>query len=112
MVYITDNELSPPGETRTTFDEFTAFCDQTDILIHDAQYLEEDMPDKHGWGHSLVSQACELAIAAKVKHLVLYHHDPERTDKQIDAIEADAKAVLDKHGIKCTAAYEGLELTL
>ena len=81
-------------------------------LVHDAQYIEEDMPAKHGWGHSLVSQVCDLAIASKVKHLILYHHDHERTDKEVDAIEAEAKARLDKHGIECTAAYEGLELNI
>ena len=112
VIYLTDNELDPPGGKKTGFDEFVRFCDQADILIHDAQYIEEDMPAKRGWGHSLVSQACDLAIAAKVKHLVLFHHDHERTDDQIDAIQADAKALLGKHGIECTAAYEGLELKL
>lgn len=112
LIYITDNELDPPSGKKTGFDEFVKFCDQADILIHDAQYIEKDMPNKHGWGHSLASQACELAIAAKVKHLVLFHHDHERTDNQIDTIQADAKVMLGKHGIECTAAYEGLELTL
>lgn len=112
LIYITDNELYPPSGKRTGFDEFVKFCDQADILIHDAQYIEEDMPAKHGWGHSLASQTCELAIAAKVKHLVLFHHNHERTDDQIDVILAEAKALLDKHGIECTAAYEGLELKL
>ena len=112
LYYITDNELYPPTGQNTGFDEFVKFCKGADILIHDAQYIEEDMPAKHGWGHSLVSHSCELAIAARVKHLVLFHHDQERTDDQIDAIETEAKALLGKHGIECTAAYEGLELTL
>lgn len=112
LYYITDNELYPPNGMKTSFEEFVKFCEGADILIHDAQYLEEDMPAKHGWGHSVVSQVCDLAIAAKVKHLILFHHDHERTDDQVDAIQADARALLSKHGIECTAAYEGLELSL
>src|SRR5712691_5489668 len=109
VVYLTDNELEPPYEKATEFDEFAAFCRHTDVLIHDAQYLQSDMPAKHGWGHSLVRQACELAVAAEVKHLILLHHDPERTDDGLDAIQEAERAWLhtqDRH-MQCTVAYEG-----
>ena len=84
------------------------------MLIHDAQYLEADMPHKRGWGHSLVSQVCELAAAAAVKHLILYHHDPDRTDDELDVIQADARAWFRKNDyeVECTAGYEGLVLDL
>jgi ribonuclease BN (tRNA processing enzyme) len=84
------------------------------VLIHDAQYLENDMPHKHGWGHSLVSQACALAAAAQVKHLILFHHDPERSDDEIDAIQDMARAWLQTQAqpVQCTAAYEGLVVQL
>jgi len=114
VVYLTDNELEPPYEKATTCDEFVQFCRQADVLIHDAQYLEEDMPHKHGWGHSLVSQACTLAVAAEVKHLILFHHDPERSDAALDAIQAAARCWLHTQAphMRCTAAYEGLAITL
>jgi len=114
VVYLTDNELDPPYKKATEFKDFVRFCNQADVLIHDAQYLEQDMPRKHGWGHSLVSQACALAAASQVKHLVLYHHDPERTDKELDSIQEGARSWFqkNKHNIKCTAAYEGLELRI
>jgi len=110
VVYLTDNELAPPYEPATDFDMFAHFCRHADLLIHDAQYLENDMPHKHGWGHSLVSQACALAAAAQVKHLILFHHDPERTDDEIDAIQDMARAWLQtqEQPLQCTAAYEGL----
>jgi phosphoribosyl 1,2-cyclic phosphodiesterase len=110
VVYLTDNELEPPYEKATSFDEFTEFCRHTDVLIHDAQYLQSDMPAKHGWGHSLVSQACQLAVAAEVKHLILFHHDPGRTDDGLDAIQEETRAwmhIQNRH-MQCTAAYEGL----
>ena len=111
FVFIPDNELEASGKT-TTFDEFVAFCRDADVLCHDAQYLNDDMPDKHGWGHSCVHHTSELAIAARVKHLILFHHDPGRTDDALDALQTDARAILAPHDIACTAAYEGMTLTL
>jgi phosphoribosyl 1,2-cyclic phosphodiesterase len=112
VVYLTDNELYPPYAPATAFEEFVDFCQGTDLLIHDAQYLDSDMPHKHGWGHSLVPQVCALATAAQARHLVLYHHDPDRTDDEVDAIQEMARAWLSPSApsLQCTAAYEGLTL--
>jgi ribonuclease BN (tRNA processing enzyme) len=114
VVYLTDNELDPPYAKATEFDGFVQFCRNADLLIHDAQYRENDMPLKHGWGHSLASQACSLAAAAEAKHLVLYHHDPDRTDDEIDAIQEEAREWLRGHAsaVRCTAAFEGLTLDI
>ena len=114
VVYLTDNELDPPYEKATAFEEFVHFCQGTDVLIHDAQYLESDMPHKHGWGHSLVPQVCALAVAADVQHLVLYHHDPDRTDAAIDAMQDTARTWLHDKAphMQCTAAYEGFVIDL
>ena len=112
VIYLTDNELDPPYEKATEFEAFAQFCQGADVLIHDAQYIKDDMPHKHGWGHSLVSQVCALAVAADVKHLVLYHHDPDRTDDALDTIQKTARTWLYTHSphMQCTAAYEGLML--
>lgn len=114
VVYLTDNELDPPYAKTTEFEAFADFCRGADLLIHDAQYLERDMPAKHGWGHSLVSQACRLAAAARVKHLVLTHHDPDRSDDELDAIGDEARAWLRANapGVACSVAAEGLEIRL
>jgi phosphoribosyl 1,2-cyclic phosphodiesterase len=114
VVYITDNELAPPYKGITAFDEFIRFCKQSDVLIHDSQYFDQDVPQKYGWGHSVVSKVCELAFAAEVKHLILFHHDPERTDKELDEIQEKARSWFQKNnrGIRCTAAFEGLELKI
>jgi len=87
--YITDNELEPPGKVTTSYDQWVEFCRGVDVLIHDAQYLESDMPHKHGWGHSLVSQVRQLAVDAEVGCLAMFHHDPDRTDTEIDFIQQD-----------------------
>ena len=65
-----------------------------DILIYDAQYTPDEYPSKVGWGHSTWQAGAELARAAGVAQLVLFHHDPNRSDAQLAAIEADAQAAL------------------
>ena len=87
--YITDNELDPPEKVTTTYGQWVEFCRGVDVLIHDAQYLESDMPHKHGWGPSLRSQVRQLAVDAEVGCLVMFHHDPDRTDTEIDFIQKD-----------------------
>ena len=58
-----------------------------DLLIHDAQYTQEEYESsKVGWGHSSCEHAIAAAKRAKVKRLALFHHEPVRTDAQIDAL--------------------------
>jgi phosphoribosyl 1,2-cyclic phosphodiesterase len=77
-----------------------------DILIYDAQYTSDEYPSKVGWGHSTWQAGADLARAAGVPQLVLFHHDPNRTDAQLAAIEAEAHA----HLPGTIAAREGLVL--
>lgn len=113
VVFMPDNELVPPdGKAMTPLADLVAFCKDADVLIHDAQYIDTDLPHKWGWGHSMISQVIDLAIRAKVRHLLLFHHDPDRSDSELDAIQAEARAQLAPHGITCDAAYERLALTL
>jgi len=77
-----------------------------DILIYDAQYTPEEYPAKVGWGHSTWAAGVELARAANVGQLVLFHHDPNRTDAQLADIETAARA--QRPGT--VAAREGLVL--
>lgn len=112
FVHIPDNELDPPGVSNTSFEAFTRFCQNADVLCHDAQYLSNDMPFKWGWGHSMVHRVCELAIAANIKHLILFHHDPARDDASLDKIQEMARTLLATHDIACTAAHEGLSLNI
>lgn len=115
IVYLTDNELAPPADAEITpFSSYVEFCRGADVLIHDAQYLPADMPAKHGWGHSVLYQTLQLAVAAGVKHLVLFHHDPDRSDDDLDAMQAEARSWLQAQApaIRCTVAFEGLTLHL
>ncbi|MBW1721734.1 MAG: MBL fold metallo-hydrolase [Deltaproteobacteria bacterium] len=58
-----------------------------DLLIHDTQYTEEEYrASKVGWGHTSFEHAIAAAKRAKVKRLALFHHEPLRTDRQIDEL--------------------------
>lgn len=64
-----------------------------DLLLHDAQYVADEWTQRSGFGHSTVDYAVGLAEAAHVGQLVLFHHDPGRTDAQIDELTARARDV-------------------
>jgi phosphoribosyl 1,2-cyclic phosphodiesterase len=61
-----------------------ALAERVDVLIHDAQYTDEEYPDRVGWGHSSLSQAVEFADLAEVGRLVTFHHEPSHSDEEID----------------------------
>ena len=114
ICYFTDNEIDPPYPKSIELNELTEQCKNADVLIHDAQYTEDDMPFKHGWGHSLISQVTDLGKTANVKNLVYFHHDPDRTDDELDTQLEKASKTLHENGstVKPYFAYEGLKLTL
>ena len=114
VAYVTDNELDPPHDAHTGYDDWVDFCHGVDVLIHDAQYTDGDMPHKRGWGHSLVSQVRQLAIDAEVGSLVMFHHDPDRTDAQLDRIERENQSFFRDRRATATSvcAFEGLQIEL
>ena len=87
IAYVTDNELNPPDKVNTSICEWVNFIEGADLLIHDAQFIDADLPLKHGWGHSTIDQVAELAIKASIKNVIIISHDPSRTDEQLLAIE-------------------------
>ncbi len=64
------------------------FMTGADVVLHDAQYTQKEyLKGRKGWGHSPMEWAINAASRAGVKKLVILHHDPERTDDQIDELE-------------------------
>ena len=66
----------------------------SDILIHEAQYTEDEYSTKRGWGHSTYEQAIEVARQAGVKQLVITHHDPDHDDAFLREQEARCQAIM------------------
>ena len=111
VCYITDNELYP--EQSRFYDEFynnklVDFVKNTDALITDCTYRDEEYGNKIGWGHSTVSQVVALASRATVKKLFLFHHDLDQTDADIDIKLGTANNILKKMKSKtiCVAPKE------
>ncbi len=87
LVFITDNELLPGGHlAQTSWHDFIDFCRDADLLIHDAQYLQEEMFETTGFGHSSYEQVFQLGLEANAKHLIFFHHEPDRTDEELEQI--------------------------
>lgn len=85
------------------------FAQNTDLLIHDAQYTEDEYATKkQGWGHSTPGMACSVARMSNTKRLVLFHHEPLYDDEKIAVIEKQAQELFPN----TIAAYEGLEIVL
>ena len=114
FVFITDNELTRKIRQGKRIEDFVPFCKNADILVHDAQYIPEEIEVHRGWGHSDYSTALELAMKAGVKHLLLFHHEPSRTDTQEALIEKKCRELAKNHNadIMIEAAREGSELIL
>ncbi len=107
MVFFTDNELGLDGGYR--FQDFVKFCKGADLLIHDAQYLPEEVSWHRGWGHSTYAEAVQLALEAGVKTLLLTHHDPSRPDEQVRKIISRARQLAASSGsmLNVDGAREG-----
>ena len=105
MVYASDTESYIGGDTR-----LIEFARGTDLLIHDAQYTSEEYVTgpKQGWGHSTPEMAIAIAQAAKLKKLVLFHHDPSHDDDTLAEIERKAQEAFPN----TILAYEGLTIKL
>jgi phosphoribosyl 1,2-cyclic phosphodiesterase len=88
IVYASDHEHGNPSADAT----LREYAQDADVLIYDAQYTPEEYEHRRGWGHSTWREAVKLAHAANVKQLILFHHDPARSDRQLEAIVRDAQA--------------------
>jgi ribonuclease BN (tRNA processing enzyme) len=105
FVYATDNEPGHPVFDRNV----RKLAEGADLLVYDAQYLPDEYETRRrGWGHSHWREAVDIAQAAGVKELVLYHHDPDHDDPCVDAIVRSAAELFPR----VRAAREGAIIEL
>ena len=83
-----------------------------DVLVHDSQYTQKEYDkDKKGWGHSSFEWAIKSANRAGVKHLVLFHHEPTRSDDQLEKLYCNLMNQLKgKTTMKVSLAQEGTSI--
>ncbi|MFA3781897.1 MBL fold metallo-hydrolase [Melioribacteraceae bacterium 4301-Me] len=121
IVYMTDNELifdtESPFSMKNIFDknkELVEFCRGCDYLIHDSMYSLKDNISKIGWGHSNNISVLQFAEIAEVKNLILFHYDPDYSDKDLNKLINESNNYIRhlNYKINCVASKEGLEITL
>jgi ribonuclease BN (tRNA processing enzyme) len=117
VAYVTDNELGPGGNYPVGTNwraRLVRFLAETDTLIHDAMYADQIIQARRGWGHSTPNQAVDLAVEAKCRRLILFHHEPEHGDDAIDQLLGETRAYAQgvAPGLVVDAAAEGMELPL
>jgi phosphoribosyl 1,2-cyclic phosphodiesterase/ActR/RegA family two-component response regulator len=123
IAYLPDNELyrrqRTSGPSDSAFAEkqdqkFVEFLRGVEVAILDSQYDAQEYADHVGWGHSCVDDTVDVAIEAGVKHLFLFHHDPDHDDAHISKMLAGARqqAAAAGSNIIIEAAREGLEMLL
>ena len=121
IVYSTDAEHKTSWDQATRSDDypFIGFFKDADLLIFDAQYeWGEAVQEKEDWGHSSYIAAVELSVRSNVKHLCLFHSDPNHDDDRLEAMLSDAREYLriyndrQPHPMKIDFAYDGLVFEL
>ena len=115
MVYSTDSEhkLDDPAIAEA----FVTFFRDADVVIFDAQYsLAESISIKEDWGHSSNVVGVEICQRARVKHLVMFHHEPTYEDDRLAAVLAETRRFEEitrtDHAVRVSSAYDGMEIDL
>jgi phosphoribosyl 1,2-cyclic phosphodiesterase len=85
---------------------------RADLLLHDAQYGDDEYPSHIGWGHSAIAHVVDFARKAEVDRLLLFHHDPYHTDDDLETLVAEAQRCWGADCERVGAAWEGMTITL
>jgi phosphoribosyl 1,2-cyclic phosphodiesterase len=93
-------------------DGLVDLCRGADLLIYDTQFTTDEYRQRPHWGHSTPDDAIEIGLAAGVKQVALFHHAPERTDEQLDAILEQSRRTVAGSGLEVIAAHEHMEVSL
>jgi hypothetical protein len=114
FVFLTDNELDFQHKGGLTRDDYVAFSRDVDLLMHDAQYNDQEYQITRGWGHSRITSTVELGIEADARRLGLIHHDPDHSDDEIDGFVDSCREQISQanSAVDCFGVREGMEIML
>jgi len=109
VTYIPDHEPALGVKNFPLSKDWTsgyALAAGADLLIHDAQFSDEEYAHRIGWGHSSIRQAFKFAALARVKQLVPFHHDPTHSDSDLDRL-INETVKSERPSFKITPGTEG-----
>lgn len=114
VAYLPDHEPALTGieERPSDWISGAAIAEGVDVLLHDAQYFEDEYAERIGWGHSSVSDTIAYAQALRVGRLVLFHHEPHHSDDVLSGLEERAQDLIRQDGGRPTLAREGMVVEL
>ena len=114
FVFLTDNELGFLHPGGRSVEDYLEFIRDADVLFHDAEYTSEEYKRFVGFGHSGHKHVVELAMAANVKKLGLFHLNQDRTDKEIDHMVKACKKIISQNNgyLDCFAVATDMTFNL
>ncbi|MFL5926762.1 MAG: MBL fold metallo-hydrolase [Gaiellaceae bacterium] len=114
FAYLPDHEPALAGIEGRPLDWVSAgaLAHRADLILHDAQYSEDEYDARIGWGHSSVADAVAFARAAGAGRLVLFHHEPEHSDRALERLEDRARELSGSDALPPLLAREGMTLEL
>ena len=112
FVFLTDNELTFQHPGGLTFPDYMAFSRGTDLLIHDAEFTEEEYRSTRTWGHTVYTDALQLALEAEVKRFGLFHHNQARADSALERLLKNCRRIIAERGksLECFALTQQTEI--
>jgi phosphoribosyl 1,2-cyclic phosphodiesterase len=115
FAYIPDHEPALAGAIAGKPKEWisgAALAEGVDLLLHDAQYFEDEYEQRIGWGHSSVADTVAFSRAVGARRLLLFHHEPLHSDDSLDRLEDQARLLAGSNGMSPTLAREGMVVDL
>jgi phosphoribosyl 1,2-cyclic phosphodiesterase len=94
LAYLPDHEPAlggPISEASRDWISGSSLAENADLLLHDAQWRDDEYAERLGWGHSSATDAVAFARASGARRLLLFHHDPSHSDDMLEGMQADVK---------------------
>eukprot|EP00899_Mesostigma_viride_P006658 jgi/Mesvir1/15994/Mv08300-RA.1 len=88
-------------------DNHCTFMRGADLVIHDCQYTAAEYPQKVGWGHSTLEYVVDMAIHAQVRQVALFHHDPMRSDEEVEVMVEAGRRRVEERAVQQAGLPEG-----
>lgn len=106
LAYVSDHQA--PLDRYGVHESVLELCEGADVVVHDAQYSDEEYVEHADWGHSTVAYAVRVAAQAEARRLILFHHDPAHGDRMVEALLNGARRLPDAKSLEeISAAREG-----
>lgn len=114
LTYLPDHEPALCASNFPLEEQWTSGYDlarQANLLIHDAQFSDEEYAKRIGWGHSTFNHALKFAKLSRVQELLLFHHDPAHSDEELEML-FNRHCSNGEWGFRVSLAREGMTVEL